>query len=78
MNLAKKMSLLLCNDGGTAWMFEFSNIKTFKIFGVTDQVKFSRPGFCKSIQVKDYGFNDIKGFPVDKYMEILFSFLKEI
>lgn len=78
MNLAKKMSLLLCNDGGTAWMFEFSNVKTFKIFGVTDQVKFARPGFCKTIQVKDYGYNDIRKFPVDKYMEILFSFLKKI
>tara|TARA_B100000902_G_scaffold299257_1_gene286696 strand:+ start:175 stop:1146 length:972 start_codon:yes stop_codon:yes gene_type:complete len=78
MNLAKKMSLLLCNDGGTAWMFEFSNVKTFKIFGVTDQVKFARPGFCKTIQVKDYGYNNIREFPVDKYMEILFSYLKKI
>jgi len=77
MNLAKKMCLLLCNDGGTAWMFEFSNVKTFKIFGVTDQVKFARPGFCKTIQVKDYGYNNIKMFPVSKYMEILLSFLQK-
>ena len=78
MNLAKKMSLLLCNDGGTAWMFEFADVKTFKIFGVTDQVKFARPGFCKTIKVSDYGYNDIREFPVDKYMEILSSFLKKI
>ena len=77
MNLAKKMSLLLCNDGGTAWMFEFADVKTFKIFGVTDQVKFARPGFCKTIQVKDYGYNDIKKFPVNKYMEILLGFLQK-
>ena len=77
MNLAKKMSLLLCNDGGTAWMFEFAGIKTLKIFGVTDEVKFARPGFCKTIQVKDYGFNDIKDFPVNTYMEILFNFIQK-
>ena len=23
-----KMSCLLCNDGGTAWMFEFAGVKT--------------------------------------------------
>ena len=78
MNLAKKMSLLLCNDGGTAWMFEFADIRTFKIFGVTDQVKFARPGFSKTIQVNDYGYNDIKEFPVNKYMEILFNFIQKI
>ena len=77
MNLAKKMSLLLCNDGGTAWMFEFADVKTFKIFGVTDQVKFARPGFSETIQVKDYGYNDIKEFPVNKYMEMLINFLKK-
>ena len=59
-------------------MFEFANVKTFKIFGVTDQVKFARPGFCKTIKVSDYGYNDIRKFPVDKYMEILSSFLKKI
>ena len=52
-------------------------LKTFKIFGVTDQVKFARPGFCKTIQVKDYGYNNIKKFPVSKYMEILLSFLQK-
>lgn len=78
MNLAKKMSLLLCNDGGTAWMFEFADIRTFKIFGVTDQVKFARPGFSKTIQVNDYGYSDIKEFPVNKYMEILFNFIQKI
>ena len=78
MSLAKKMSLLLCNDGGTAWMFEFADIRTFKIFGVTDQVKFARPGFSKTIQVNDYGYNDIKEFPVNKYMEILFNFIQKI
>ena len=77
MNLTKQFRLLLCNDGGTAWMFEFSNIKTFKIFGVTDQVKFARPGFCKTIQVKDFGYSDIKEFPVSKYMEALLGFLQK-
>ena len=77
MSLAKKMSLLLCNDGGTAWMFEFANVRTFKIFGITDEVKFARPGFCEAIQIKDYGYNDIKKFPVKKYIKILFNFLKK-
>ena len=35
MGLAKQMSCLLCNDSGTAWMFEFMGVKTLKIFGVT-------------------------------------------
>ena len=77
MNLAKKMSLLLCNDGGTAWMFEFANVQTFKIFGITDEVKFARPGFSETIQIKNYGYKDIKKFPVNKYLEILFDFLKK-
>ena len=77
MNLAKKMSLLLCNDGGTAWMFEFANVQTFKIFGITDEVKFARPGFSETIQIKNYGYKDIKEFPVNKYLEILFDFIKK-
>ena len=47
------MSCLLCNDGGTAWMFEFAGVKTLKLFGVTNEKKFSRPGYSQSIQVKD-------------------------
>tara|TARA_B100001248_G_scaffold256199_1_gene236894 strand:+ start:29 stop:991 length:963 start_codon:yes stop_codon:yes gene_type:complete len=77
MNLAKKMHCLLCNDGGTAWMFEFAGIKSLKIFGVTDERKFSRPGFSQSIQVKDYGFKNLNDFPVTKYQEILDDFLKD-
>ena len=77
MNLAKKIRLLLCNDGGTAWMFEFADVETFKIFGITDQVKFARPGFSNTIQIKDYGYTDIKDFPVSKYMEILLKFLNK-
>ena len=76
MNLAKKMHCLLCNDGGTAWMFEFAGIKSLKIFGVTDERKFSRPGFSQSIQIKDYGFKNLNDFPVTKYQEILDEFLK--
>ena len=76
MNLAKKMHCLLCNDGGTAWMFEFAGIKSLKIFGVTDERKFSRPGFSHSIQIKDYGFKNLNDFPVTKYQEILDEFLK--
>ena len=76
MSLAKKMRCLLCNDGGTAWMFEFVNIKTLKIFGVTDPVKFSRPGFGNAINIKKYGYENIKKFPVKKYLEILDNFLK--
>ena len=30
MNLAKKMSCLLTNDGGTSWMFQFAGVKTLK------------------------------------------------
>ena len=52
MNLAKQMN----NDSGTAWMFEFVGVKTLKIFGVTNEKKFSRPGFSKTIQIKDFGF----------------------
>ncbi|MDA8668443.1 hypothetical protein N9M26_02175 [Alphaproteobacteria bacterium] len=77
MNLAKQIRLLLCNDGGTAWMFEFADVKTFKIFGITDQIKFARPGFSKTIQIKDYGYTDIKNFPVNRYMEILLKILNK-
>ena len=77
MNLAKKMHCLLCNDGGTAWMFEFAGIKSLKIFGVTDERKFSRPGFSQSIQIKDYGYKNLNDFPVTKYQEILEDFLKD-
>ena len=77
MNLAKKIRLLLCNDGGTAWMFEFADVETFKIFGITDQIKFARPGFSKTIQIKDYGYTDIKNFPVNRYMEILLKVLNK-
>ena len=77
MNLAKKMSFLLCNDGGTSWMFEFSGVKTLKIFDVTNENKFARPGFCKTIQVKDYGYT-IKNFPVSIYLEILDNYISEI
>ena len=77
MNLAKQIRLLLCNDGGTAWMFEFADVETFKIFGITDQIKFARPGFSKTIRIKDYGYTDIKNFPVNRYMEILIKFLNK-
>ncbi len=58
-------------------MFEFADVETFKIFGITDQVKFARPGFSNTIQIKDYGYTDIKDFPVSKYMEILLKFLNK-
>ena len=75
MNLAKKMNCLLCNDGGTAWMFEFAGVKTLKIFGVTDEVKFARPGFSETIQIKDYGIKNIIDFPTNTYKKILGKFL---
>ena len=76
MNLAKKMSCLLCNDGGTAWMFEFASVKTLKLFGVTNEKKFSRPGFSQAIQIKDFGYKELNDFPISKYEEILYKFLK--
>ena len=75
MNLAKKMSCLLCNDGGTAWMFEFAGVKTLKLFGVTNERKFSRPGFSQAIQIKDFGYKELNDFPISKYEEILYEFL---
>ena len=77
-NLARKMKCLLCNDGGTAWMFEFAGIKTLKIFGITDEKKFARPGFSKTIKIQDYGFTEIKKFPLECYTKILKDFLKDI
>ena len=53
MNIAKKMCCLLANDGVTSWMFEFAGVRTLKIFGVTSAKKFSRPGYSKSIEIKD-------------------------
>ena len=76
MNLAKKMSCLLCNDGGTAWMFEFAGVKTLKLFGVTNEKKFSRPGFSQPIQIKDFGYKELNDFPISKYEEILYRFLE--
>ena len=78
MNLAKKMSCLLTNDGGTSWMFQFAGVKTLKIFGLTDAKKFSRPGFSQSISIQDYGYKSINDFSVKDYEEKLFSFLEEI
>jgi len=75
MNLAKQIDCLLCNDAGTAWIFEFSGVKTFKIFGVTNERKFSRPGFSETIQVKDYGYDKLQSFPVDLYKKLLDKFL---
>ena len=74
MNLAKKMSCLLTNDGGTSWMFQFAGVKTLKIFGLTDAKKFSRPGFSQSISIQDYGYKSINDFPVKDYEEKLFNF----
>jgi ADP-heptose:LPS heptosyltransferase len=78
MNLAKKMSCLLTNDGGTSWMFQFAGVKTLKIFGLTDAKKFSRPGFSESISIQDYGYNSIMDFPVKEYEKRLFNFLEKL
>ena len=76
MNLAKEMDYCLSNDSGTSWFFQFANVKTLKIFGNTNSIKFSRPGYCSSIQTSDFGFNDIKDFPIELYKNKLMSFLK--
>jgi len=75
MNLAKEMDYCLSNDSGTSWFFQFANVKTLKIFGNTNSIKFSRPGYCQSIQTSDYGFKDIKDFPIKLYKEKLNLFL---
>ena len=75
MYLAKKMKYLLCNDAGTSWIFEFAGVKTFKIFGVTNEKKFSRPNFSKTIQIQDYGYKSLNEFPVSEYKKILDKFL---
>lgn len=76
MNLAKEMDYCLSNDSGTSWFFQFANVKTLKIFGNTNSIKFSRPGYCSSIQTSKFGFNDIKDFPIELYKNKLMSFLK--
>ena len=78
MNLAKQVDCLLCNDGGTSWIFEFAGIKTFKIFGVTNEKKFARPNYCKTLQVKDFGYNSLQSFPTDLYIAELNNYLKTI
>ena len=78
MNLAKQVDCLLCNDGGTSWIFEFAGIKTFKIFGVTNEKKFARPNYCRALQVKDYGYNSLQSFPTDLYIAELNNYLKTI
>ena len=78
MNLAKKMSCLLTNDGGTSWMFQFAGVKTLKIFGLTDAKKFSRPGFSESISIQEYGYKSIIDYPVKEYEIKLFSFLDRL
>ena len=78
MNLAKKMSCLLANDGGTSWMFQFAGVKTLKIFGLTDAKKFSRPGFSESISIQDYGYKSIIDYPVKEYKIKLISFLEKL
>ena len=69
------MKYLLCNDGGTSWIFEFAGVKTFKIFGVTNEKKFARPNFSKTIQIQDYGYKSLDEFPVSEYKKILNNFL---
>ena len=66
------------NDGGTSWIFEFAGIKTFKIFGVTNEKKFARPNYCKTLQVKDFGYNSLQSFPTDLYIAELNNYLKTI
>ena len=78
MNLAKEVDCLLCNDGGTSWMFEFAGVHTFKIFGITNERKFARPGYSTTIQVKEFGYTDIKEFPVDLYKKELKKFINKI
>ncbi len=78
MNLAKQVDCLLCNDGGTSWIFEFAGVKTFKIFGVTNEKKFARPEYCKTIQVKDYGYSSLQSFPINLYQQELNKYLKSI
>tara|TARA_B100001093_G_scaffold426562_1_gene420558 strand:+ start:1830 stop:2804 length:975 start_codon:yes stop_codon:yes gene_type:complete len=78
MSLAKMMNCLLCNDGGTSWMFEFAGVKSLKIFGVTSEKKFARPNYCKTIQVSDYGYRKLNDFPVNDYKLILDNFLKNL
>ena len=78
MNIAKKMCCLLANDGGTSWMFEFAGVKTLKIFGVTSAKKFSRPGYSKSIEIKDFNFKILSEFSIKHYKPILFDFLNTI
>ena len=78
MQLAQKMRCLLCNDGGTAWMFEFAGVKTLKLFGVTDEKKFARPDYCKTIQISDYGIKNIKDFPIEIYQKNLDKFLENV
>lgn len=75
MTLAKQMKCLLCNDGGTAWIFEFAGVKTFKIFGLTDDKKFARPNYSKTIHINDYGYDSLQSFPVNIYTEKLNEFL---
>ena len=75
MNLAKKMKCLLCNDGGTAWMFEFADIKTFKIFGITDEKKFARPNYSTTIQISGYGYSNLNDFPIETYNKLLNEYL---
>ena len=54
---------------------EFAGVKTLKLFGVTNEKKFSRPGFSQAIQIKDYGYKELNDFPISKYEEILYEFL---
>lgn len=75
MNLAKKMDYCLSNDSGTSWFFQFAGVKTLKIFGKTNAIKFARPNFCDSIQTSDYGFHNIQDFPVELYKKKLTQFL---
>ena len=75
MNLAKKMDYCLSNDSGTSWFFQFAGVKTLKIFGRTSSTKFSRPKVCSSIQTSNYGYNDIREFPLEIYKKELILFL---
>ena len=53
-----------------------------RVITVNDYIKrceyVPRPNYCKTLQVKDFGYNSLQSFPTDLYIAELNNYLKTI
>ena len=42
---------------------------------MTDEKKFARPNYSTTIQISDYGYNQLSDFPIEIYSKLLNEYL---